>query len=64
VWLRDVKRRWGAAIGGLWSCEWKELEGGGMWAANRACELAVPTRQPGNGDCVLLAQEGRGGVKA
>jgi hypothetical protein len=35
-----------------------------MWAANRAYELAVPARQPGNGDCVLLAQEGRGRFKA
>jgi hypothetical protein len=42
VSLRDDERRWGATIGGLWSCGWKELEGGGMWAVNRACELAVP----------------------
>jgi hypothetical protein len=64
VSLRDDKRRWGVAIGGLWSCGWKELEGGGMWAVNRACELAVPARKPGNDDCVLLAQVGRGGFKA
>jgi hypothetical protein len=30
----------------LWSCGWKELEGGGMWAANRASELVVLARQP------------------
>jgi hypothetical protein len=44
--LRDNEKRWGASIRMLWSCGWKELEGGGMWAANRASELVVLARQP------------------
>jgi hypothetical protein len=55
LWLRDNEKRWGAAIGRLWSCEWKELEGGGMWVANPASELVVLAWQPWRvaAQCVL-----------
>jgi hypothetical protein len=61
LWLRDDEKRWGAALGRLWSCGWKELEGDGMWAVNRASELVVLTRQPmaaGGAACACAAEEG------
>jgi hypothetical protein len=61
VWLAQGRQE--EVVSGYWGVvelRWKELEGGGLWAANRACELAVPARQPGNGDCVLLARREEG----
>jgi hypothetical protein len=51
----------GTALGRLWSCGWKELEGDGMWAVNRASELVVLTRQPmaaGGAACACAAEGG------